>query len=279
LKIGCNTVAFRKYPLEFALDKIAAAGYEYVEVEANLSWCPHADPWKDDPVQFKDHVARRGFKGVSALGSHRELISSEEGVRDIERALEWCHAAGVPVVLTGEGRLPANMTIPQALDVLKGRLEHLAQVAETNRVYLALEDHGSISLGSLDGLPRILDLVKSDWVGVNFDTANIHRGDYVGTDRGGYEWKLGAATSFSEVELAKRVGKRIKHVHFKDVRGRISTVLGEGEIDLVGCLRIFKDAGYEGVLSYETEGWEEAPEAEVMIAKSKQFMTQALASL
>ena len=35
--IGCNTVAFRKYSLEFALERIAAAGYEYVEVEANLS--------------------------------------------------------------------------------------------------------------------------------------------------------------------------------------------------------------------------------------------------
>ena len=42
MEIGCNTVAFRKHPLEYALERIAAAGYRYVEVEANLSWCPHA---------------------------------------------------------------------------------------------------------------------------------------------------------------------------------------------------------------------------------------------
>ncbi len=279
MKIGCNTVAFRKYPVEFALEKIAAAGYEYVEVEANLTWCPHADPWKDDPVKFKELIARHGFTGVSALGSHRELISSEEGVRDIERSLEWCHAAGVPVVLTGEGRLPKDMSVDQALQILKGRIQHLGQIAEKNKVYLALEDHGSISLGSLDGLPKIMSLVDNPWVGVNFDTANIHRGDYVGTDRGGFEWKLGAATSYSEVELAKRVAQRIVHVHFKDTKGRLAQVLGTGEIDLVGCLREFKKAGYNGVLSYETEGWEEAPEAEAMIVKSKQFMENALASL
>ncbi len=279
MKLGCNTVAFRKYPLEFALEKIAAAGYEYVEVEANLTWCPHADPWKDDPIKFKSQVAQFGFKGVSALGSHRELIGPEEGVRDIERSLEWCGAAGVPIVLTGEGRLTKDSTVEQALELLKSRLQHLAQVAEKNKVILALEDHGSISLGSLEGLPRIMALVDSPWIGVNFDTANIHRGDYVGTDRSGFEWKLGAATSFSEVELAKRVGPRIRHVHFKDVHGKIATTLGTGDIDLIGCLREFKKASFDGVLSYETEGWEDAPEAETMIATSKKFMQNALAGL
>ncbi len=199
MKIGCNTVAFRRNSLEYALERISAAGYEYVEVEANLSWCPHADPWTDDPIKFQEQIANFGFKGVSAIGSHRELITSEQGVKDILQALKWSKEAGVPVVLTGEGRLTGGMTTEDALPILKDRLAELAEVAEQNRVYLALEDHGSISLASLDGLPLLLSLVKSDWIGVNFDTANIHRGDYVGTDRGGYEWKLGQIAGHSEV--------------------------------------------------------------------------------
>lgn len=272
MRIGCNTVAFRKYPLEFALDRIAAAGYEYVEVEANLKWCPHADPWQDDPVRFKEKIASRGFKGVSALGSHRELITQEQGEKDIVRALEWSSSAGIPIVLTGEGRLPKDMTKDAALDILKERLARLALAAERCRVYLALEDHGSISLGSLDGLPAIVGLVDSPWIVVNFDTANIHRGDYVGTDRGGFEWKLGAATSFSEVESLKRVVKKVKHLHIKDTVGRNAVILGKGEIDLPGCLRLLKDNGFDGVLSYETEGWEEAADAERMIAASRDYM-------
>jgi len=279
MKIGCNTVAFRKYPLEFALERIAAAGYEYVEVEANLAWCPHVDPWTDDPVKFRDTIARYGFKGVSALGSHRELMTQEQGVRDIEQALEWCHAAGVPIVLTGEGRLAPGMSVEGGLGILKERLQRLAEVAARNQVYLALEDHGSISLGSLDGLPKILALVDSPWIGVNFDTANIHRGDYVGTDRGGYEWKLGAATGFNEVELAKRVAGHTLHVHIKDVIGRSAVVLGAGEIDVVGCVQVLRRAGFDGVLSYETEGWQEPEESVAMIAKSKTFLADALAFL
>ena len=276
MKIGCNTVAFRKDTLEFALERISAAGYEYVEVEANLAWCPHADPWADDPTKFKETVAGFGFKGVSGIGSHRELITSEQGVKDIAQALKWSKAAGVPVVLTGEGRLPRDMTQEDALLILKDRLAELAEVAEQNGVYLALEDHGSISLASLEGLPIILGLVRSDWIGVNFDTANIHRGDYVGTDRGGYEWKLGQIAGHSEVELLRRVVDRVKHVHFKDVTGRDAVTLGKGDVDLLGCIKILRDARFEGVLSYETEGMQDPEESQAMIVASKQFLVDAL---
>lgn len=278
MEIGCNTIAFRKYELDFALEKIAAAGYEYVEVEANLAWCSHVDPWKDDPIAFKDKIKNFGFKGVSAIGSHRELITSEQGVKDIEKALMWAREADVPVILTGEGRQPEDMSQETALQILKGRLEKLTKVAEENQVYLAMEDHGSISL-TPNGLPKIIDLVKSDWLVVNFDTANIHRGDYVGTNREGFEWKLGAARSYSETELLKKVAHRVKHLHIKDVIGRDAVILGKGEIDLIGCLKILQEAGFTGVLSYETEGWEEAEEAVDMIKQSREFLIHALNEL
>jgi sugar phosphate isomerase/epimerase len=278
MKIGCNTVAFRKYDLDFALGKIADAQYDYVEVEANLKWCPHIDTTKSDPIKFRDRIRRLGFKGVSAVGSHRELVTSDQGVKDIEQSLVWAGAAEVPLILTGEGRVPPGMTQESALAILKERLENLSEVAAQNKVYLAMEDHGSISL-TPDGLPRILGLVNSDWLVVNFDTANIRRGDYVGTDQDHFEWKLGARPGSSETELLRKVADRVRHVHFKDVVGLNAVTLGKGEIDLIGCLKILKKAGFDGVLSYETEGWEDAAEAEKMIRESRTFMLDALNAL
>lgn len=275
MKIGCNTVAFRKYELDFALEKIKQAGYEYVEIEANLKWCPHLDPWKDDPVKFKEKIKGFGFEGVSAVGNHRELITSEQGFKDIERALVWAREADVPLILTGEGRIPENMSEDKALGILKERLSRLSVVAEENQVYLAMEDHGTISL-TPDGLEKILGLVKSEWIVVNYDTANIHRGDYIGTNSEKFEWKLGAKTSYSEVELLKKIAHYVKHLHIKDVIGKDAVILGEGEIDLIGCLKVLKSAGFSGVLSYETEGWEDAVESEEMIKKSRKFLSDAL---
>lgn len=279
MKIGCNTVAFRKHDLDFALDRIASIGYEYVEVEANQAWCPHVDPWKEDPVKFKENIQRFGFKGVSALGCHREIMTSEQGVNDIERALAWAHEAEIPIVNTGEGRVPDGMGLEASLSVLKNRLERLTGAAEENHVFLAMEDHGSISL-TPEGLPLIINLVKSKRLVVNYDTANIHRGDYVGTDSDGYEWKIGdAARQYSETALLEEIAPLVKHVHFKDVNGLEVVAPGEGEIDLLGCLKILKESGFEGVLSCETEGRQETDASEVMIRKGRDFLINALSML
>ena len=275
MRLGCNTVDFRKKDLEYALERIIKAGYEYVEVEANLKWCSHVDPWKDDPIKFKDKIISFGFKGVSSIGSHRELITSEQGIKDIKKGLEWAHYANVPIIITGEGRMPEGMFVEEALKILKSRYEEILEVAGKNKVFIAIEDHGSISL-TPDGLPKLLGLVDSEWLWINFDTANIHRGDYVGTDSKSYGWKMGAKSSYGEVELLKKVANKVKHVHIKDVIGRNAVILGKGEINLKGCLKVLKDTNYSGVLSYETEGFEDPEEAYKMIVESRKYLINLL---
>jgi sugar phosphate isomerase/epimerase len=278
MKLGCNTVAFRKASLEFALERIARAGYKYVEVEANMSWCDHLRTDRDDPLKFRDKIKSFGFKGCSCIGSHRELISEPTAEQDLCHALEFCAAAGVPVVATGEGRLEQGMTVDQALEILKPKLERLAQAAEKCKVYLAMEPHGSISL-SPGGLSKILALAPSKWLAVNFDTANPHRGDYVGTTSKGFEWKLDQAARGDELACLRPVAKQVRHVHWKDVVGRNAVVAGKGEVRLKEELLILKDAGYDGVLSYETEGWEEPEQSQSMIEQSLAWSRNLLREL
>ncbi|OGP60558.1 MAG: hypothetical protein A2V67_15230 [Deltaproteobacteria bacterium RBG_13_61_14] len=278
MKIGCNTVAFRKYSLDVALERIARAGYKYVEVEANLSWCDHVRTDRHDPIQFRDRVLGHGLFAISCIGSHRELISESSAEDDLRHSLEFAAAAGVPVVATGEGRLPAGMSEAEALNILKPKLERLAQTAEKCKVYLAIEPHGSLSL-SPGGLSKILALAPSPWLGVNFDTANPHRGDYVGTTHKGFEWKLDQAERGDELAVLRPVAGKVRHVHCKDVVGRNAVILGRGEVKLKEEVEILRQAGYDGVLSYETEGWEEAEESQKMIIESLAWSKQLLKDL
>jgi len=274
MKVGCNTVAFRKSSLDFALERIGKAGYKYVEVEANMSWCDHIRTNQDDPIKFRDKVKGFGFKGISCIGSHRELITEPTAEEDLTNSLEFCSAAGVPVVATGEGRLAEGMTVEQALGILKPKLLRLAQVAENCKVYLAMEPHGSLSL-TPGGLSKIIGLAPSKWLAINFDTANPHRGDYVGTTRKGFEWKLDQAARGDELAVLKPVADKVVHIHWKDVVGRNAVILGKGEVKLREELEILVKAGYDGALSYETEGWEEPKESQKMIEESLAF-TKAL---
>ncbi len=278
MRIGCNTVAFRKYDLDFALDRIVRAGYRYVEVEANMSWCDHVRTDRDDPTKFRDKVFAAGLSGISCIGSHRELLTEPTAEEDIRRSLIFAGAAGIPVVATGEGRMPEGMTHDEALAILKPKLERLAETAEKSKVFLSMEPHGSLSL-SPGGLGKILSLAPSPWIGVNFDTANPHRGDYVGTTKKGFEWKLDEAARGDELAVLRPIAEKVKHVHWKDVVGRNAVIAGKGEVKLREELEILVAAGYDGTLSYETEGWEESEESQKMIEESLDFTRNLLKEL
>jgi sugar phosphate isomerase/epimerase len=275
MRIGCNTVAFRKYSLDFALERIVRAGYKYVEVEANMSWCDHVRTDKDDPEKFRELVHGSGLIDISCIGSHRELLTEPTAEEDIRHSLEFAGAAGVKAVATGEGRMPEGMKIGEALDILKPKLERLVETAEKCKVFLSMEPHGSLSL-SPGGLEKILALAPSPWLGINFDTANPHRGDYVGTTQKGFEWKLDEAAKGDEIAVLTPIADKVRHVHWKDVVGRNAVIAGKGEVKLREELEIIRAAGYDGTLSYETEGWEEAEESQNMIEESLIFTRNLL---
>lgn len=275
IQIGCGTVCFRQLPLAEALARIARAGYAWVETQATAPFCPHVDPWHDDPDAFSRLVAEHGFRGVTALWApHGAMLADPEAVTGISAALIWAHAAGIPVVNAGDGQKPEGMSDEDALALLRDRLAAILEVAARCGVFLAIEPHGTFSL-TPDGLEALMGLSDSPWLGVNYDTANVHRATYVETAAGAYSWKP-VGESADEVATLERVIGRVVHCHVKDTVGSRSVALGEGEVDVLGCLRVLQRHGYEGVVSLETEGDETPDDMQELITRSRRFLAQAL---
>ena len=275
MKIGCGTVTFRKQPLEEALERIRRAGYEYVETQATGPWCPHVDASKDDPQKFVQTVKKYGFKGVTGLWSlHGAILPDAKSVEGITQTVRWAKEAGIPVVHAGDGKKPDSMTEADAWKVLAERLAAILEVAEKCQVYLAIEPHGTFSL-TADGLKKIMALSPSKWLGINYDTANVHRATYVETVNGGYSW-----TPFGqrqdEVITLKAVADRVVHMHVKDVVSAKCVALGEGKVNLSGCLQVLKKRGYTGVISLETDGEFCAEEGQKLIEASHRYLTKTL---
>ena len=275
VKIGCGTVTFRKRPLLEALERIRRAGYDYVEPQATGPWCPHVDAWKDDPQEFRRRVKQFGFKGATALWApHGAIIPDAKSVEGITQAIRWAKEAGIPVVNAGDGRIPKGMSEPDALAVLRDRLARILEVAAQCRVYLAIEPHGSFSL-TADGLKKIMGLSDSAWLGINYDTANVHRATYVETINGGYSW-----TPFGrrqdEVATLKAVVGRVVHVHVKDVVGAECVALGKGKVNVRACIDVLLRHGYRGAFSLETEGEFDAEQGQKLIEASRRFLVEAM---
>ncbi len=209
--------------------------------------------------------------GATALWAfHGAIIPDPLSVEYVTRCIEWASAAGIPVVNMGDGVKPEDMSEDHAWGVLTERLLQIVEAAKTHHVYAAIEPHGTFSL-TPDGLRRIMSISDEPWLGINYDTANIHRATYVETRDGAYDWKP-VGEKQDEVETLHRVVDRVVHVHLKDVVGAKCVALGDGEVDNAGCIRVLQDAGYDGALSLETEGEFDADEGQNLIEKSREWL-------
>lgn len=276
-RIGCGTVCFRNLPVDEAFRRIAAAGYQWVETQATAPFCPHVDPWRDDPQAFTRLVADCGFAGVTALWApHGAILADPQAVEGVSAALTWAREAGIPVVNAGDGQKPAGLSDADALALLGERLAAILEVAARCEVFVAIEPHGSFSL-TADGLEAIMGLSDSPWLGINYDTANVHRATYVETAAGAYSWQP-HGTPMDEVATLSRVVGRVVHCHVKDAAGAQSVALGDGEVDVAGCLEVLARRGYTGAISLETEGDETPDEMQRLIERSREYLERTLSA-
>lgn len=275
MKIACGTVTFREYPLEEALKRIKKAGYEYVEPQATAPFCPHIDVDHDDPERFKKLVKNMGFKGVTALwATHGALIPDPKCVEYGKKCVEWAAAAGIPGINLGDGFKPKEMSDEDALKLVEERLARILETAEKCKTYVAIEPHGTFSLNA-EGLKKLMSLSNSKWLGINYDTANVHRASYVESKGDSYVWKS-TGMKHDEVAVLKAVAGRVVHLHVKDVKGEQCVALGRGEVNIKGCLEILRDSNYRGPISLETEGDFNADAGEALIIESRKYLLKIL---
>jgi sugar phosphate isomerase/epimerase len=256
MKLACGTVLFRQHPIEKALEAIREAGYEYVETQAVGPWCPHVEIGKTDPIKFADLVRSYGFKGITAIWMPcGTIISNEKSVEMGIRTLEWAHAADIGVVNTGDGFKPEGIDTEEAYKIYEDRMTKIVNAAEKNKTIIAIEPHGTFSLTG-DGLVRLMSLTDSKWLGINYDACNIHRAGYI-ESKGDTFSKVTLENKENETEVLKRIVSRVVHVHAKDIRDGKCVPLGEGTVNVSGCIEILKKSGYDGAISLETEGDED----------------------
>jgi sugar phosphate isomerase/epimerase len=125
--------------------------------------------------------------------------------------------------------------------VIEGH-KQVAAYAEKKGVIVGLENHGRLC-GTIEAIRTIVDGVGSRNFGVTFDMGTV----------------------YAHVKDAKKEGDRSR-----------SCVVGEGFVDIAGCARVLKAAGYAGWYSLE---YEAAEDEKVGVPKSLKAMERLLAGL
>src|SRR5690606_31167928 len=164
-------------PFEEGVQIAAELGYKYIEPMIHTGWGLlsevgyfHSFSMDEDPLLMREMCDKYGAK-VSSLSGHSPLMKPEAAVNRLTRAITYANMLNAPFVNTDEMLKPEWMDDEFAHDAMRYSLTKAEIAARRNNVYICIEPHG-IYTQTAAGLLRIVKLVPSPWIGVNWDTGN-----------------------------------------------------------------------------------------------------------
>jgi sugar phosphate isomerase/epimerase len=252
-----------KVPIETVIEKTAALGVPAVDILHRQMNLPERAPLSAEHRTYLRNLKRHAFRqGVSlvCLSIHQDFVdpSAEFRQKEVEhtiKCIEIAAALGISCVRLSSGRWNTTPNFTELMKlrgeepVLPGHTEDegfqwcqdaieqcLPKAAECG-VMLALENHWGLTRKP-EGLLRLVNGIKSPWLGALMDTGNFLEEPY----------------------------PQLVQIAPKAVFVQAKTYYGGGEwytldIDYKRVAQILADANYSGYVSLEMEGKEHADTA------------------
>lgn len=226
-KMGIQSYSLRHFNTDEALAKTKELGLTYWE-----SFSKHF-PVTDDTARingYKKKLNDAGIKliayGVQGFGKNTDANRKE---------FEFAKAMGIPVISAD----PA----PESFD-------NLDKLVEEFGIHIAIHNHGPGS--RYDTIESVTRAIQNhhERIGACVDTGHYLRSDV------------------NPVAAIEAFGNRTYGVHLKDVKAlpggkKQFTILGQGDLDVVGCLKALKKLKFEHCMSLEYEENEQNPMADI----------------
>jgi sugar phosphate isomerase/epimerase len=244
-----STITLEDYPVEQAIDLFRAAGFDSLEMwKHHLKRCRTADLRR----KFAAYAATRsismgGFNAVGEdyfqpFGGDSQLKETLEG---LQADTEFAASLGAPDVLVWEGRAPQGTTERHWIDNLLPRLVELFRSAidfakPLGRRFLVEPHPYTVGMND-DLLIRLCDKLDPGHFGITYDFCH---------------YGVGRPTDY--VEAVRKLGHRIRHIHFSDsdqTSSELHFPPGAGRMDLPALLAAFKEIGYGGTMTLDLYGY------------------------
>ncbi len=221
-KMGVQSYSLRGFDAKTALAHTKRLGLRYWEAY------PRHLPMGTLPKQIQEHKALLDDADVTLLAYG--VLGFDANETKARQAFDFAKAMGI-VSLSANPKKDK-----QTFDLLD-------KLVEEYEVAIAIHNHGPGA--DYDKIDDVVEIVKDrhPLIGACVDTGHYLRSDE------------------DPVEALERLGKRVFGVHLKDVktvtvgdkRDKLFTILGQGDLDVVGSLRVLKQLNYQNCMALEYE--------------------------
>jgi len=184
LRLSIAGYSYRKYldlkKKEMTYDEFidAAASMGTDAVEFTQYYFPETTPAY--LARLKGRATRLGLDvSGTAIGNKFTLTDPDKHKAEIELTKKWVeHTSrlGGKTIRIFAGNLEKGDSEEKARGRCVEAIQECCDYAGKYGIYLALENHGGI-VGTIDQMLALVQAVKHDWFGVNFDTGNFHSPD------------------------------------------------------------------------------------------------------
>jgi inosose dehydratase len=262
--VGCFALVEPFASMQRQFHAIREMGIEYADLTDNHDGATLGATYGFAPsVSLDSHpatvrkMAENAGLTLTAFCAHANLLDPSSpdlyGGFEVIKAIRLAHLLGMRHVITTESEprteFGESLKPDEQLLIIREKLHTPILWAEELGVELLLETHGPVT-DSVDRMGQLLDVLgHEETVGICLDTGN--------------SWLGGA----EPIDYVKTFGKRIKHVHWKDMgteweakRGSVygcgmATIpLGDGVIDLEAIIRALQDVGFDKATTLEVAG-------------------------
>ena len=262
--VGCFALVEPFLPMERQFEAIAQMGIAYADITDNhnggmlgVEYGFTASFSLDSHPAKILRMAEKSGLTLTSVCAHANLLDPASpdvyGTHEIVKAIRLAKLLDIKHVITTEGdpktEFGKNLTPKERVFSICEKLQSPVEWAEQLGIELLLEPHGIVT-DSIEGMSNLLERLGSpQTVGICLDTGN--------------SWLGGS----EPLDYIKTFGKRIKHVHWKDMpkewitkRGKLygcgmSVIpLGDGVVGIEAIVDALMKIGFDGPTTLEVAG-------------------------
>lgn len=264
MKLSFSTNGYVRHSVFTAVERIAAAGYEAVELLADVPHLfplplSHLDLQRLQSTLQKNRLKVANINANTAVGYYGRtfweplfepsLANADNQARRwrieyTKNCIELAHHLGCPQISVTSGSMLPGVLPEQSMAHLRSSLEEVVSYGKERCIRIGIEYEPGLLIASCNELQGLLKDIDSPFLGANLDLGHSH---VLGEDA---------------QQVINDLGSKIFHIHLEDIKDRkhYHLIPGTGDMDFTAILEALDKQSYKGYLTVELYTYPDAPD-------------------